>query len=110
MDGLVMGLTNAPVTFMWVMNNLFSNLLDHGVIVFLDDVLVYSHSRDEHIQLLNMVFNKLCKYHFSCKPKKCSFFNATTTFLGFDDTPDELKISNAKVKNLCDCPPTITVK
>ena len=44
-----MGLTNAPATVMWVMNNLFTDLLDQGIIVFLDDVLVYSHTRDEHV-------------------------------------------------------------
>ena len=57
---LPMGLTNAPATFMWAMNNLFTNLMDHGVIVFLDDILVYSHTREEHVQLLHTVFGKLC--------------------------------------------------
>ena len=54
-----MGLTNAPATFMWVMNNLFTDLLDRGIIVFLDDILVYSHTRDEHIRMLCTVFGKL---------------------------------------------------
>ena len=56
---LPMGLTNAPTTLMWVMNNLFIDLLDCGVIVFLDDVLVYSHTQEEHVQLLRTVFRKL---------------------------------------------------
>ena len=46
---LPMGLTYAPVMFMRVMNNLFPDLLDRGIIVFLDDILVYSHTRDKHI-------------------------------------------------------------
>ena len=46
---LPMGLTNAPAMFMWAMNNLFTNLLDRDIIVFLDDILVYSHTRDKHV-------------------------------------------------------------
>ena len=44
---LLMGLTNAPAMLMQVMNNSLTNLLDRGIIVFLDDVLVHSHTRDE---------------------------------------------------------------
>ena len=47
---LLMGLTNALAAFVWAMNNFFANLLDCGIIVFLDNVLVYSHTRDEHFQ------------------------------------------------------------
>ena len=56
---LLMGLTYALVTFMWAMNNLLTNLLDRGIIVFLDNILVYSHTRDVHVQLLHTVFGKL---------------------------------------------------
>ena len=58
---LPIGLSNAPAMFMQTMNNLVTNLLNQGIIVFLDDVLVYSHTRDEHVQLLCMVFGKLAK-------------------------------------------------
>ena len=46
---LLMGLTNALAMFMRAMNNLFTDLLDRGIIVFLDDVLVYSYTSDEHV-------------------------------------------------------------
>ena len=72
--------------------------------MFLNDILVYSHTRDEHIQLLRIVFNKLDEHQFYCELKKCSFFSASTTFLGFDVTPEELKISDAKVKSLREWP------
>ena len=107
---LPMGLTNTPVVFMRVMNNLLTNLLDCGIIVFLNDILVYSGTRDEHIQLLCMVFGKLREHRFYCKLKKCSFFCTNTTFLGFDFTPEGLEISDAKVKSLCDWPQPTTVK
>ena len=97
---LPVGLTNALATFMRVMNNLFTNMLDRGIIVFLDDVLVYSHTRDKHVRLLHTVFGKLSKHRFYCKLKKCSFFHTSTMFFGFDVTPEGLKISDAKVKSL----------
>ena len=105
-----MRLANAPATFMQLMNNLFANLLDWGIIVFLDDVLVYNHTRDEHVQLLCTVFDKLRVHSFYGKPKKCSFFHTTTAFLGFDVTPNGLKISDTKVKSVSDWLLLMTVK
>lgn len=49
------GLTNAPATFMRTMNNLFSKLLDKGVVVFLDDILIYSTTLNQHIDLVTEV-------------------------------------------------------
>ena len=107
---LPMGLVNAPATFMWAMNNLFTNLLDRSVIVFLNDVLVYSHTRDEHVQLLHTVFDKLHEHQFYCKLKKYSFFHMTTAFLGFDVTLERLKVFDTKVKSLHDWPLPMSMK
>ena len=57
-----MGLTNAPATFMRAMNNLFVDLLDRGVVVFLDDVLVYSDSLENHLELLGKVFERFRRF------------------------------------------------
>ena len=51
-----MGLMNAPAMFMQTMNNLFVDLLDNGVLVFLDDMLIYSTMVEEHFKLLEKVF------------------------------------------------------
>ena len=81
------GLTNAPATFMRSMNNLFGQLLDRGVLVFLDDILIYSGSQEEHVRLLREVLQLLRQHQFYCKLKKCTFFRDSTTFLGFEITP-----------------------
>ena len=104
-----MGLTNAPAMFMQMMNNLFVDMLDKGVIVFLDDVLIYSTMVDKHFELLEKVFACLRKYKFYCKLKKCSFLQWTTTFLGFDIMPEGLQISDAKVQSLKEWPKPTTV-
>ena len=105
-----MGLTNAPAMFMRTMNNLFVDMLDKGVIVFLDDVLIYSTMVEEHFELLEKVFACLCKYKFYCKLKKCSFLQWTTTFLGFDIMPEGLQISDAKVRSLKEWPKPTTIQ
>ena len=53
------GLCNAPATFMRAMNNLFYDLLDKGVVVFLDDILIYSDNLDEHCRILDIVLDRL---------------------------------------------------
>ena len=90
----------APATFMQTINNLFIDMLNKRVVVFLDDILIYSTMVKEHFKLLEKVFTHLCKHEFYCKLKKCSFLQRTTTFLGFNITLENLKISNAKVGSL----------
>ena len=68
-----MGLTNIPAPFMQTMNNLFVDLLDNRVLLFLDNILIYSTMVEEHFKLLDMEFAHLYKYEFYCKLKKCSF-------------------------------------
>jgi hypothetical protein len=53
------GLSNAPVVFMWLMNGVFREYLDNFVIVFLDDILIYSKSKEDHEQHLRMVLQVL---------------------------------------------------
>ena len=86
------GLINVPARFILMINNLFMDMLDKGVLVFLDDVLIYSTMAEEHFELLEKVFTCLCKHEFYCKLKKCSFLQRTTTFLGFDITPESLEL------------------
>ncbi|GJQ99979.1 retrotransposon-related protein [Tanacetum coccineum] len=67
------GLTNAPATFQTLMNDIFRPLLRAGVLVFFDDILVYSHTRDAHIKLLNEVLQLLQKHQLVVNKKKSSF-------------------------------------
>ena len=67
-----MGLMNMQAMFMRTINNLFVGMLDKGVVVFIDDVLIYSTIVEEYFELLEKVFVYLCKHKFYCKLKKCA--------------------------------------
>ena len=67
------GLTNAPAVFMDLMNRVFSDYLDKFVIVFIDDILIYSKSREEHERHLRLVLEKLRLEKLYAKFSKCSF-------------------------------------
>lgn len=88
MDGhyefLVMpyGLSNAPSTFQATMNELFRDVLRQYVLVFFDDILIYSPSIDLHYQHLSQVFHKLSQHQFHAKMSKCSFAVETINYLG----------------------------
>jgi hypothetical protein len=68
------GLSNVPVVFMCLMNRVFRNYMDKFVIVFLDDILVYSKTEEEHEQHLRMVLQVLREHQLYTKLSKCSFY------------------------------------
>jgi hypothetical protein len=67
------GLTNAPAMFQMLINTLFAAVLRRGVLVFMDDILVYSCTLEDHVKLLKEVFEILHKNNFLLKRSKCSF-------------------------------------
>ena len=68
------GLTNAPAVFMEVMNRMLHEYLDDFVVVFIDDILIYSKSEEEHERHLSLVLDALRKNKFYAKLKKCAFW------------------------------------
>ena len=76
------GLSAAPATFWRMMNNIFFELLYEGVVCYLDDLLVYSRSIEEHIVLLDRVFGLLKRHKLYLKESKCNLFLDRVNFLG----------------------------
>ena len=68
------GLSNAPIVFMCLMNGIFREYLDKFVIVFLDDILIYSKSEEEHEKNLRMVLQVLREHQWYVKLRKSSFY------------------------------------
>ena len=79
---LTFGFCNAPSTFQRVMNQAFKGLLDKGVVVYLDDILIYSKTLHEHQRLVRQALQVLRKFRFYAKLKKCQFYQRAITFLG----------------------------
>ena len=67
------GLTNAPAYFMNLMNKVFMDFLDKFVVVFIDDILIYSKSEEEHGEHLRVVLGTLCEHQLYAKFSKCQF-------------------------------------
>ena len=76
------GLTNAPVTFMCLVNNIFSKYLDIFVLVFLDDIIIYSNSEEEHEQHLRLVLQVCREHELYAKLNKCAFYQRKVQYLG----------------------------
>ena len=65
------------------MNHVFFDLLDDSVIVYLDDILIFSRTKEEHLTALNKVFSRLPKFKLVLKESKCSLFLKPIAFLGY---------------------------
>jgi hypothetical protein len=76
------GLTNAPTTFQCIMNSILEALLKKCVIVFMDDILVYNTSLQEHVDYLRQVLTLLRSYKFFVKRSKCAFAQTELEYLG----------------------------
>ncbi|KAL0288802.1 UNVERIFIED_CONTAM: Retrovirus-related Pol polyprotein from transposon.6 [Sesamum angustifolium] len=91
-------LTNAPATFMALMNRTFQEYLDQFVIVFIDDILVYSKNREEHEQHLRIVLQILKEKELYAKLSKCEFWVNQVVFLGHVISGDGVMPDPSKVK------------
>jgi hypothetical protein len=76
------GLTNAPAIFMFLMNNVLSKFLDKFVLVFIDDILIYSKNREEHEKHLRLVLQVLREHQLYAKFSKYDFFHKKIHYLG----------------------------
>jgi hypothetical protein len=99
---LPMGLTNAPSSFMRVMNKVFEKFLGDFVLVYLDDILIMSKSPAEHIEHLRMVFEKLREYRLQAKLSKCKFLQEQIKYLGHLLSAQGVQPDPAKIQTLLD--------
>jgi RNase H-like domain found in reverse transcriptase/Reverse transcriptase (RNA-dependent DNA polymerase)/Integrase zinc binding domain/Retroviral aspartyl protease len=94
---LCMGLTNAPATFQETMNGVFGDRIGRFVLVYLDDILVFSKTPEEHVEHLREVLELLRKHEFRAKLSKCEFNKAELKFLGHIISREGLRVDPGKV-------------
>ena len=98
------GVTNAPSTFQRMMNSLFKEELDDFVLVYLDDILVFSSTLDQHISHIQKTLDRLRKAKLYARLHKCAFFQRRVEYLGYDVSADGIQPSASKVKAVIEWP------
>jgi hypothetical protein len=94
------GLTNAPAYFMYLMNSIFMPELDKFVMVFIDDILIYSKNEEEHAQHLRVILQRLRNHQLYAKFSKCAFWLKEVLFLGHVISTEGIIVDPSKVQEV----------
>ena len=103
------GLTNAPAAFMDLMNRIFRPYLDQFVIVFIDDILIYSGSGEEHAKHLRIILQTLREHRLYSKLRKCAFWLDSVAFLGHIVSAEGISVDSQKVEAIPNWKPLTSV-
>jgi hypothetical protein len=103
------GLTNALAYFMYLMNKVFMEYLDKFVVVFIDDILIFLKTEEEHESHLRLVLEKLRAHQLYAKFSKCEFWLSEVAFLGHVISVGGVSVDPDKVKDVLDWMPPTTV-
>ena len=96
------GLKNAGATYQWLVNKIFSNLIDRTMEVYVDDMLVKSLKKEDHVTDLREMFALLRRYNMKLNPAKCTFGVGSGKFLGFMVNNRGIEANPSKVQALLD--------
>lgn len=93
------GLTNSPATFQALMNSIFTDLIASGkVAVYLDDILIFTETLDEHRIIVNEVLTRLARHDLYLRPEKCEFKRASIEYLGLVISKGEVRMDPVKME------------
>ncbi|KAK3518632.1 hypothetical protein QTP70_006074 [Hemibagrus guttatus] len=107
---MLFGLTNVPAVFQALINGVFQDLLGKWVIAYIDDILVYSTSMEEHVRHVQEVLSRLQRHHLYLKLEKCEFHRTTVTFLGYVISRQGVEMDAVKVQAVTEWPIPTTVR
>jgi hypothetical protein len=94
------GMANAPATFQNMMNEILRDLIDNGVVVYIDDILIYSAEIEEHQRLVMEVLRRLDQWNLAASIDKCEFHKDTVEFLGYIISKNGIAMSEEKVETI----------
>jgi hypothetical protein len=103
------GLTNAPAYFIYLMNSVFMTELDKFVVVFIDDILIYSKNEEEHAEHLRIVLQRLRDHKLYAKFSKFEFWLDSVKFLGHTISKEGISVDPSKVQEVMDWKPPKTL-
>ncbi|PRP82731.1 hypothetical protein PROFUN_09816, partial [Planoprotostelium fungivorum] len=104
------GLSNCPGNFQAKVNSTFSDMIDVFVQIYLDDFLIYSQSREEHVQHVRRVLKRVIDHKLSVNLKKCEFHSQRVKFLGYEVTPDGIHMCADRVESIRNLAPPVNLK
>ncbi|MCG8078888.1 MAG: DDE-type integrase/transposase/recombinase, partial [Candidatus Thiodiazotropha taylori] len=107
---MAFGLTNAPATFQRLMERCMGELNLKECLIFLDDILIFSDTFEEHIKRIQAVFSRLHEHGLKLKPSKCEFFKTSVKYLGHVVTENGVETDPDKIKALVEWPVPHNVK
>ena len=102
------GLCNAPVTFQRLMQNCLGKLNLTYALIYLDDVIVFSCTEEEHLHCLQVVFGQFLEHGLKLKPSKCHFLQDQITFLGHEISAEGMKPGTANLRAIVEMAPPKT--
>ncbi|KAL0195002.1 hypothetical protein M9458_008574, partial [Cirrhinus mrigala] len=104
------GLANSPSYFQAFVNEVFRDMLNRYVIVYIDDILIFSNSLAEHVQHVRAVLQRLIQHQLYAKEEKCQFHQQNIAFLGYVISPEGVAMDDSKVKAVREWPRPKTLK
>ena len=97
---MLFGHTNAPAVFQYIMNEIFQEYLDHFVVIYLDDILIYSKNEEQHEHHVHFILDKFQEQRLYAKQEKCLFHQSMVEFLGYIVSDDGISMDEKKYKLL----------
>jgi hypothetical protein len=91
------GLTNAPATLQDMMNHFLKDLVDEGVVVYIDDIVIYTKMEEKQDLLVKEVLKRLAENDLVITPEKCIWSSERVEFLGYVITPDGTEMGEDKI-------------
>ena len=107
-DSMPFGLCNAPPTFQRLMQNCLGELNLTYCLIYLDDVIVFSDTPDEHLWRMRVVFDRLCEHGLKLKPSKCEVFKSEINYLAHHVSWKGVLPSKKNLESIAQCPPLDT--
>ena len=94
------GLANTPATFQNMMNEIFRDMIDLGVVIYLDDILIYSENEHDHVALVKRVLARFQEHQLAIAPDKCEWHRSRVNFLGYIILPKGVEMDQEKIRTV----------
>ena len=107
-DCMPFGLCSAPATFQWLMQNCLGELNLIYCLIYLDNIVIFWHTAEEHLHCLCIVFDQFREHNLKLKSLKCNFFKEEITYLTHWVSKDGVQPSNSNLKAIAECMPPQT--